>query len=143
MSVSKQPSEHRAEVSSDDADAASSAPPPRSDAESDAAPKLHLTYRGDPFTLEMAQRCVGPGWAALVAEAYAALPDGSTIQQVKEKFGGLRFYATPDVEEIEEIEARSETICEDCGAAGRTRNTPPGTMYGWLRTLCDACAVPK
>ena len=95
---------------------------------------MHLTIHGLPFPLELAQSCVGPGWAGLVEEAYNALPPGSTIEQVKEKFGGLRFYAVPWVEAITEIEDRSLTICEDCGAPGEPRKG------GWIRTLCDGCA---
>ena len=56
-------------------------------------------------------------------------------KQIKEKFGGLRFYysggdATIDgmVRMAESWAARS---CEECGKPGRSRNG------GWIRTLCD------
>ena len=96
---------------------------------------MHYTYDGEEFTLEMAKTCVGPGWGRLVEEAYEALPDGTTISQIKEKYGGLRFYSHPEPDVIHEIEARSETVCEDCGAPGRPRKGR------WIRTLCDACAL--
>ena len=96
--------------------------------------KMHYGPSGRTFPLEMAQRCVGPGWAGLVAECYELLPDGSTISQVKEKFGGLRFYADPYLDAINDIEDRSLTVCEDCGQPGEPRSG------GWIRTLCDGCA---
>lgn len=59
--------------------------------------------------------------------------------QVKEKFGSLRVYLTASTEEMEdcilEAEEESARTCEDCGAPGELRSG------GWLRTLCDSCAV--
>lgn len=55
--------------------------------------------------------------------------------QIKEKFGGLRFYYGGGDQCISGMvrmaEAMSEVTCEDCGA--------PGTLggRGWIRTLCD------
>lgn len=57
--------------------------------------------------------------------------------QVKEKFGGLRFYVDGADDEvrgmIEMAEGMSYKICEDCGNRGSTRDA------GWLRTMCDPC----
>ena len=58
------------------------------------------------------------------------------IAQIKEKFGGLRYYADGDIDEqmdgmIDFAESLSYTICEDCGAPGKLRSG------GWMRTLCD------
>lgn len=57
--------------------------------------------------------------------------------QVKEKFGGLRFYIYGGNDEIRGAirmaEAMSFKICEDCGVPGHKQ---PG---GWIRTLCDPC----
>lgn len=101
-------------------------------------PLMHRDHGGHPYPLADVQECVGPGWASLVEEAYNALPDGSTISQVKEKYGGLRFYAIPAVDAIDAIEARSLTVCEDCGKPGLL-TTIDGTPFGWMRTLCDGC----
>lgn len=58
--------------------------------------------------------------------------------QVKEKFGGLRFYMTFGSEEIfsaiNAAERKSFCICERCGKTGRPRN-----VRGWITTLCDKC----
>lgn len=55
--------------------------------------------------------------------------------QIKEKFGGLRFYVddASDVQyaAISFAEHMSYHICEECGAPGKTRDK------GWIRTLCD------
>jgi len=55
--------------------------------------------------------------------------------QVKEKFGGLRFYVDRASEEnynyINFAECLSHQTCEECGAPGQTYT------LGWHRTLCD------
>ncbi len=102
------------------------------------------------------ERCgfhVGNGWLPLVeAVLYGiqweidGLPEGVKgdfcVDQIKEKFGGLRFYmnkTTPTMQEIIiQAEAKSHTICELCGTTGSIRN-----MRGWLKTYCDSCAAAK
>ncbi len=82
--------------------------------------------------------CIGPGWVPLVSdlinEIRKVAPE-TEVLQVKEKFGGLRFYvgSTPRKvhDLISEAEAASFTICEMCGNPGKPR---PG---GWIKTLCD------
>jgi hypothetical protein len=55
--------------------------------------------------------------------------------QVKEKFGGLKFYMTPSPNKIfdliEEAEAASFTICETCGEPGEL-----DTSRYWVSTKC-------
>jgi hypothetical protein len=57
--------------------------------------------------------------------------------QIKEKFGGLRFYMTCGTDEIfdlvEEAEELSYKICEECGKPGKERDG------GWIHTHCDDC----
>jgi hypothetical protein len=57
------------------------------------------------------------------------------IEQIKEKFGTLRFYYQGGDEFIYGAvwmaEAMSEHLCEECGGLGKRRNG------GWIRTLCD------
>ena len=60
--------------------------------------------------------------------------------QVKEKYGGLRFYiggAPNEIHDlIEKTEDESLSTCEDCGS--------PGDMAvsgGWYKTLCDSCML--
>ena len=58
------------------------------------------------------------------------------VVQVKEKFGGLRFYVehANDVihQRIELAELQSLETCEVCGKPGVRRSG------GWIQTLCDA-----
>lgn len=95
----------------------------------------------------------GPGWIGLLMETFhrlnQLLDDEQVkrfeINQIKEKFGDLRFYYTffTDREHddeglvnavdaiITEAENRSSEICEDCGG--------PGVLdrkNGWYRTTC-------
>ncbi len=65
------------------------------------------------------------------------------IEQIKEKFGGLRFYYFYKGDRVDEIsdliheaEERSFKICEVTGEAGELRIKRKG--YGWLKTLSDA-----
>ena len=81
---------------------------------------------------------IGPGWVPLVEELMTKLKGAGwngEIGQVKEKFGGLRFYiydGNPAVWDlINKYETKSYTICEDCGLPGKLRHG------GWWRTLCD------
>ena len=91
----------------------------------------------------------GRGWYPLLVETdqrLAALDPAYEVHQVKEKFGGLRYYHQFVTEgsdseagwEIEqEAENRSYTICETCGAPGKSRDD------GWIRTLCDECVEAR
>jgi hypothetical protein len=58
------------------------------------------------------------------------------VIQVKEKFGGLRFYINEGTDEIHqrigEAELESMKTCEITGRPGKLR-----TDIGWYRTLCD------
>lgn len=57
------------------------------------------------------------------------------VAQIKEKFGGLRFYYEGGDEQIRGMvsmaESWAEHACETCGAPGTRREG------GWLKTLCD------
>lgn len=57
------------------------------------------------------------------------------VVQIKEKFGGLRFYYDGGDDTIDGMvrmaEAWADKSCETCGAPGTRRGG------GWVRTLCD------
>lgn len=63
------------------------------------------------------------------------------VNQVKEKFGALRFYYTGGDDNIYGMvrmaESMSEVTCEECGSPGESRGG------GWVRTLCDTHAKVK
>jgi hypothetical protein len=60
------------------------------------------------------------------------------IAQVKEKFGGLRFYTHGTDEQIYGMisfaEAFSFSICEECGSPGKLRED-----RAWWKVRCDKC----
>ena len=82
---------------------------------------------------------VNNGWFELIKELIEDLIslgwDKQTCQ-VKEKFGGLRFYINGGSDEIfnkiTEAERKSYEICEETGKPGELRKD-----LGWYRTLCD------
>lgn len=102
-------------------------------------PNLYKDRYGD-----MRQTCMvwgfpGDGWYKIIDELSAKLePLGCVAVQVKEKFGGLRFYIGNGSElaydYINLAEEESLKTCELCGEAGK----PDNTKY-WIRTLCDKC----
>lgn len=57
------------------------------------------------------------------------------VMQVKEKYGGLRFYISSGTDEmyklIEQAEIKSYKTCEICGLPGKLREKGM-----WLKTLC-------
>lgn len=92
---------------------------------------------------------VGVGWVPILdrlATDLKALGWTGSVEQIKEKFGTLRFYARADGVSPEQIqsfndriaqaERESATTCEDCGADGT--HGPRSGGY-WLKTLCNRC----
>jgi len=131
-----------------------------------AFPRLFRAADKTPYT-EFGIQC-GDGWYDLIYKLCSDIEsvltaDGTTdddwphVLQIKEKFGGLRFYISrsgksevsmsapgfvevrpvSDVDAIgdliEAAEDKALEVCEDCSA--------PGTMYrdGWWHVKCDAC----
>ena len=82
--------------------------------------------------------CTGDGWFDLIDSLCAQLQDMTTLQempqvvatQVKEKFGGLRFYVRGTSKEqravISFAQRLSHRICETCGSARWHEDTPCG-----------------
>ena len=104
-------------------------------------------YRNIPF-IE-----VGEGWYNLldnllqeIQDYYASKgisPDKIDIgiSQIKEKFGGLRFYISDYEEEtmdiIDKYEELSFEFCENCGA-----DIDPDKkirIFGWIKSYCNTC----
>jgi hypothetical protein len=60
-----------------------------------------------------------------------------TLDQVKEKFGTLRFYYSGGDDEISGMvrmaESMSGVTCEECSAPAETHGP------GWIRTICKPC----
>jgi predicted HicB family RNase H-like nuclease len=84
----------------------------------------------------------GDGWFdilwRLCDDIHAMRPK---VQQIKEKFGGLRFYASfngdytdQGWERIKKAEEEASETCEQCGQPGELRNAE-----GWWETSCEKC----
>ena len=106
--------------------------------------------------------CIGPGWWPII-EALCGQIDSYTrwrnntreallkdnphghkipdavkpvkVAQIKEKFGGLRFYYDGGDDHINGMVRMAEIwagqVCEECGKPGKSRSS------GWIKTLCD------
>ena len=91
---------------------------------------------------------VGPGWWKLIEHLSHVIQSHIdqaqqrgddcpqvVVEQVKEKFGSLRFYYQGGDDFIHGAtvlaESLSGTLCEECGGIGKR------TRGGWVRTLCD------
>lgn len=97
---------------------------------------------------------VGPGWWPILESLFNQIQhyvdwrqeqkekygrgDGCPdviVEQIKEKFGGLRFYYQGGDATIDGMVRMAESwagaSCEKCGAPGERRSG------GWIRTLCD------
>ena len=79
------------------------------------------------------------GWWPLVEPLIKMVEDlGGKVYQIKEKFGGLRFYYScndPDKvlsQAVDKAEKESVTICQECGQPGELDKDG-----SWLRTSCD------
>ena len=94
---------------------------------------------------------VGEGWRPLVTNLVndiIAINADVNIQQVKEKFGGLRFYIfTGDMKReesgeirrlINQAENESFEICQLCGSKEDVKQ-----YGGWIKTHCKKCRGRK
>ena len=95
---------------------------------------------------------VDAGWYPLVIatdQRLAEIDATYVVQQIKEKFGTLRYYYTPSRGDptpelldafdaiTDDAERTSAITCERCGESGLLQRTQT-----WAKTLCHACAVP-
>jgi 8-oxo-dGTP diphosphatase len=88
---------------------------------------------------------VGRGWWPILEDAIVEMKaagwDGE-IRQIKEKFGGLRFYIGGAPKPVHKIttkaEAESYKVCEDCGKPGWCQS-----LERWYVTLCAECRCTK
>lgn len=92
---------------------------------------------------------VGDGWIQLLDGLCADLArvieaqglDGFVVTQIKEKFGGLRFYTQGGNAETQDLvnaaQDASWGICEQCGKPGKTRT------HVTFFAACDECASKR
>ena len=93
----------------------------------------------------------GKGWESLYKPILEYIENYNTdkkeeekiiVTQVKEKWGGLRFYVSHHTDELFEMinnaEKESYEICETCG----TRDNV-GLKGGWYETICYNCVKKR
>jgi len=102
-------------------------------------PKIFKDYGGDMRKTCMAWGLAcGRGWFLLLDELCSKLKGHDvTARQVKEKFGGLRFYLSGDDKAhdiVSEYESKSTETCENCGEPAKVESD-----HGWLKTICSSC----
>ena len=90
---------------------------------------------------------VGPGWWPLLnileqeikQDCLLHNAETPSVTQIKEKFGGLRYYYYGGTKDtgvmVAFAEALSNHICEECG----TMKDVSQNDKGWIRTLCKKC----
>ena len=65
------------------------------------------------------------------------------VDQVKEKFGTLRFYYHGGDEHISGMvrmaESMTSVTCEGCGARGKLFGVSEKGITGWMHTYCEPC----
>lgn len=81
------------------------------------------------------------GWFSLLDEALQAMADLNIpiqIDQVKEKFGGLRIYYHDGDERVDSIikiaEEKASKTCERCGLPGEIKK-----IKNWYTCICPKC----
>lgn len=92
--------------------------------------------------MEEKEYTVGKGWRSLVDEAIQRLEKlGVKVDSCYEKYGTLRFNVYPEPREatniLNEMEDRSQHICERCGATGQEVDIVE--IGGWIKALCPTC----
>lgn len=95
----------------------------------------------------------GHGWFDLIMECSlklealnVTLPEDErfTVAQIKEKFGGLRYYLDGKPNEqayaiIQEAENKADKTCAQCGSEKNVHTRSDR----WVYTICDACEMLK
>jgi hypothetical protein len=118
-------------------------------------PKIFKPYNGNPNNVNW--HGVPSGWLSTIDKLCACIqhyidfhvsytkdgqykPDQVTCSQMKEKFGGLRFYTDGHDEVIEGMISMAEHLCDytcqDCGS-----EEDLGITTGWITVLCRSCAI--
>ncbi len=113
----------------------------------DVAEDYPKVFQGGPPRCGMG---IGLGWENLLRELLQAIEDllpaesDFKVDQIKEKFGGLRFYIFSQTlpektlkrirKLIDFTEGLSFVTCEVCGSRGYAGTE--SSRYGWIKTLC-------
>jgi len=101
--------------------------------------KIHKAWSAVPCEISC-----GNGWYELIRDlCYAIMKCGIGEEfyavQVKEKFGGLRFYVYGSSDEVQQLINKAEddsfSVCKKCGS----KDGVDVRGKGWIKTLCAEC----
>ena len=89
---------------------------------------------------------LGDGWLPLIDVTMQMLELfgwDREVHQIKEKFGGLRFYTGALSENMYDIIGMAEKIsfriCERCGSDQKVETHQIGLHHGWIKSYCLPC----
>lgn len=118
-------------------------------------PKIFQDYEGNPEKVNWSG--VPKGWLPIIDKLCGAMqtyieyhvrytkdgtirPEQVTCMQMKEKFGGLRFYTNGHDDIVEGMitlaEHMCQNTCQDCGS-----EQDLGVTSGWISVLCRNCVI--
>ena len=118
-------------------------------------PKIFEPYNGNPNGVNW--HGVPEGWLPVIDKLCACIqhyidyhvsytkdgqykPAQVTCSQMKEKFGGLRFYTDGHDEVVEGMIKMAESMCDDkCQDCGSEEDL--GMTSGWITVLCRNCVI--
>ena len=96
-------------------------------------------YTDRPRLMDCGFMEVNKGWYGLIKSCIEEMIEAGwdkQVCQIKEKFGGLRFYVNSAPKEVHDIIYKYESIsmktCEVCGNLGEIQGNPR-----WLTCLCE------
>lgn len=93
---------------------------------------------------------VPEGWHKIVLKCHEMLihmDPSYQVEQVKEKYGGLRYYYSSEKQGVERkimdaiissAEREADFTCQECGKTPATISNG-----GWVATLCSDCRLPR
>jgi len=105
------------------------------------------------YTEPFGSEC-GEGWHRIILDTHNKLKyvdPNYTIVQIKEKFGGLRYYFDASVEYgsiqqhimddiVRAAEHEASITCEKCGEQGWDKGVETRSDRGWYYTYCKECS---
>lgn len=118
-------------------------------------PKIFKQYEGNPGMVNWYG--VPQGWLSIIDKLCGAIqsyvdnttryingnptnPPQPTLTQMKEKFGGLRFYMEDSDDYVEGMIRMAEYMCDNtCQDCGTEENL--GVTSGWISVLCRNCVI--
>lgn len=103
---------------------------------------LEYAWKENTFITDSSFFECSSGWNKIICSCIKELIDigwNKKICQIKEKFGGLRFYTDTHTDQEWEIIRKYEDLsyhtCETCGTHENVETKGPG----WIQSLCKDC----